>query len=130
MKAMRPREIANCIGYFLKHGDLDGILSMFHPDCCLVFPRGASPRTGLDAVRKSFEMFVDQRPTLVSKVKGELILGGTALLTADWHIEDGDGNVLDHGSSTEVAKQNQDGSWVYYMDCPFGPPCVDTELPK
>lgn len=126
MKAMQPRAIADCVSHYLKLGDIEGILSMFHPDCCLVFPRGAAPRTGLVAVRESFEMFVDQRPTIVSDVKGELINGDTALLTADWRIEDDQGNVLDSGTSMEVAKQKPDGSWVYFLDCPFGPPKLET----
>lgn len=70
MKAMQPREIADCVGHFLKQGDLDGILTMFHPDCSLVFPRGAPPRTGLDAVREAFAPFISLRPTIVSNVKG------------------------------------------------------------
>ncbi len=127
MKAMQPREIADCVGHFLKQGDLDGIVSMFHPDCCLVFPRGAAPQTGLDAVRDAFKMFIDHRPTIVSTVTGELILGDTALLTANWRLEDDNGNVLDSGSSTEVAKKNADGSWVYFMDCPFGPPAIEKQ---
>ena len=126
MKAMQPRDIANCVSHYLKAGDMEGILSMFHSECSLVFPRGAAARTGLDAVRESFEMFVAQRPTIVSDVKGELINGNTALLTADWRIEDDRGNVLDSGTSMEVAKQKEDGSWVYLLDCPFGPPALGT----
>ena len=126
MKAMQPREIADCVSHYLKAGDLEGILSMFHPDCTLVFPRGAAPRTGLDAVRESFAMFVPMKPNIVSDVKGELINGDTALLTADWRIEDDAGNVLDSGTSMEVAKQKEDGSWVYFLDCPFGPPELET----
>lgn len=122
MKAMRPRDIADCVGTFLKQGDIEGIVDLFHPECRIVFPKGADPQIGRDAVRRIFTPFVAAQPSLISNVTGELIAGDTALLTAEWRIEDDHGAVLDHGESTEVAKQNADGSWVYFLDCPYGPP--------
>ncbi len=121
MKANRPRDIATCVGHYLKNGDLEGILTMFHPDCVLVFPEGAQAVTGLDEVRKAFEPFVEFRPDLHSEVTGELIHGDTALLSANWVIKGPDGSTIASGKSTEIAKRKADGSWVYFMDCPYGP---------
>lgn len=123
-KAMRPSEIAECVGRYLKQGDLDAIVSFFHPECTLFFPATEPPKKGLDAVRACFEPLVAARPTLISRVTGELINGDTALVQAEWRIEAPDGSVMDGGNSTEVAKQNADGSWVYFIDCPFGPPSL------
>lgn len=121
MKAMRPRDISHCVGHYLKKGDLDGILTLFHPDCLLVFPENTAPISGLQAIRSAFEPFIELTPTLQSHVTGELIKGDLALLSANWEIEGPDGSTLAKGQSTEVAKRLPDGSWVYFMDCPYGP---------
>lgn len=125
-QAMRPSEIAERVGEYLQQGDLEAIVSFFHPDCTLCFPVTEPPKKGLDAVRASFTPLVESRPRLISRVTSELINGDTALLQADWQLEAADGAVIDGGSSTEVAKQNADGSWVYYIDCPNGPPPLST----
>ncbi len=121
-RASRPSEIANCVGACLKEGDLDGILKMFHPECVVYFPPGEEPKKGLAAVRELFEPFAAMRPTLVSEVTGTLINDDTALLQAKWQIKGPDGSVISEGNSTEVAKKDEDGFWVYYIDCPMGPP--------
>lgn len=124
-KAARPRDIATCVREYLKAGDLAGVLSMFHPDCGLAFPEGSPPSFGLAAVRAAFVPLIELRPTLVSEVTGELVVGDTALIQANWRLEGPDGVALNEGSSTEVAKQRADGSWVYYIDCPTGLPAIE-----
>jgi len=120
VKAMRPRDIADCVGHYMKKGDLDGIMTMFHPDCVLIFPKGAEPVTGLDAVREAFVDFVAIRPTLRSEVVDEVINGDVAMLTANWVVEAPDGSEFARGRSTEIAKRLEDGSWVYFVDHPYG----------
>jgi len=44
--AKRPRDIADCVGAYLQDGDLDGIASMFHPDCKVFFPPDQPPSVG------------------------------------------------------------------------------------
>jgi len=121
-KAKLPREIAERVGEFLKEGNLEGIVTMFHPDCTICFPVDEPPKKGHNAVREIFAPFVEVRPTLISKIVGELVNGDTALLQAEWRFEGSGGSLLAAGRSTEVAKQNKDGSWVYFIDCPLGPP--------
>ena len=123
-KAMRPSEIAERVGEYLKQGDLEAIVSFFHPECTLCFPATEPPKKGLDAVRASFAPLLKSRPNLISQVTGELVNGDTALLQAEWRLEAPDGSLIDGGNSTEVAKQLADGSWVYYIDCPNGPPPI------
>jgi len=36
--AHQPREIADCVSAYLQEGDLDGIASMFQPDCKIFSP--------------------------------------------------------------------------------------------
>ena len=121
-KATLPREIADRVAEFLKEGDLEGIVTMFHPDCTVCFPVDEPPKKGRAAVREIFAPFAEVRPTLISKITGEQINGDTALLQAEWRFEGPDGSLLAEGKSTEVAKQHEDGSWMYFIDCPLGPP--------
>ena len=125
--AKRPSEIADCVGAYLAEGDLDGIVSLFHPDCVVYFPVGEAPKKGLAAVRELFVPFAQMKPKLISDVIGELVNGDTALLRANWRIEAQDGSLLAEGQSTEVTKQGADGNWLYYMDCPHGPPELEAK---
>lgn len=120
--ATRPREIADCVGAYLQEGDLDGIVSKFHPDCRIFFPPDRPPGEGLSGARNVFEDFLDLRPEIQSDVISEVIVGDIALLRADWRVVAPDGAVLAEGKSTEVAKKLDNGGWGYLIDCPFGPP--------
>jgi len=122
-KALRPRDIADVVGKYIKEGNMEGIMSMFHEDCVVHFP--PAPLTvGPKLIGELFTPFVASGATLTSSVTNELIVGDSALLQADWKLESKEGVEMSKGSSTEVAKQKPDGSWVYYIDCPFGPPTI------
>ena len=120
--AYQPREIANCVSAYLQEGDLDGIASMFHPDCQVFFPPDQPPATGIAGARAAFEGFMDLRPEIKSDVFSEVIIGDIALLRANWSVVAPDGTVMAEGQSTEVAKKLENGGWGYLIDCPNGPP--------
>lgn len=120
--AKKPSDIATCVAAYLQAGDLEGVVSMFHPDCQIFFPPGEAPSLGHDGARAVFKDFVPLRPILKSTVTSEVINGDTALLQAKWSFEDADGNVMAEGNSTEVAKKLENGGWGYFIDCPDGLP--------
>jgi len=122
-KALRPRDIADVVGKYIKEGNMDGIKSMFHPDCTVYFPPQPLT-TGLDSIGSLFMPFIASKGNLISEVTNELINQDIALLQANWRFESSTGEIMSEGSSTEVAKQKEDGSWVYYLDCPYGPPVI------
>lgn len=122
--ACRPCEIADCVSAYLQKGDLDGVVSMFHPDCLVFFPPGAPPSVGLDGARQAFEAFVAERPKIESDVFSEIIAGDTAMLRASWRVIAPDGSVMAEGKSMEVAKKLPNGGWGYLIDCPNGPPDI------
>ena len=123
--AEQPRFIADRVGEFLLEGDLEGIVSMFHPDCRMFFPPNEPPKVGKDAAREVFRAFIPVKPKLISNVTSEVINGDTALLHGTWRMEDQDGNVIAEGESTEVAKKLEHGGWVYFIDCPNGFPAKE-----
>ncbi|TDF38522.1 nuclear transport factor 2 family protein [Alteromonadaceae bacterium M269] len=122
LMAQRPRDIAHCVSAFLQKGDLDGVVSMFHPDCKIFFPPDQPPYEGKEGARQAFEPFLEVKPEIKSDVISEVIIGDTALLRARWQVVAPSGDVLSEGESTEVAKQLENGAWVYLIDCPMGPP--------
>ena len=120
--AHRPRDIAACVSIYLQAGDLDGITTLFHPDCLIFFPPDEPPSVGIAGAWRVFESFLDIRPSIESEVLSEVIVDDIALLRANWRVIAPDGTVLAEGQSTEVAKKAKDGSWRYLIDCPNGPP--------
>ncbi|MEM9670298.1 MAG: nuclear transport factor 2 family protein [Pseudomonadota bacterium] len=120
--AKRPRDIAHCVSAYLKDGNLDGIVSMFHPDCRVFFPPDQPPSIGLDGACSVFEGFIDVRPTIESDIISEVIAGDIALTRANWRVIASDGTVMAEGQSTEVALRLDNGGWGYLIDCPNGPP--------
>ncbi|WP_299590517.1 DUF4440 domain-containing protein [uncultured Tateyamaria sp.] len=122
--AHQPREIADCVSAYLQEGDLDGITSMFHPDCKIFFPPDQPPVTGIAGARAAFEGFMDLRPEIKSDVFSEVIIDDIALLRANWSVVAPDGTVMAEGQSTEVAKKLENGGWGYLIDCPNGPPSL------
>ena len=122
--AHQPREIAECVSAYLQEGDIDGITSMFHPDCQIFFPPDQPPSVGITGARKAFEAFIDIRPAIKSEVFAEVVIGDIALLRANWSVVAPDGSVIAEGQSTEVAKKLDNGGWGYLIDCPNGPPTL------
>ena len=122
--AWQPHKIADCVAAFLQSGDLEGIVSMFHPDCQIFFPPDQPPSIGHEGARRVFADFVAQRPVLKSTVTSEVIIGDTALLHATWSFWGQDGSLIAEGASTEVARRQKDGGWVYLIDCPLGAPAL------
>ncbi len=122
--AERPRDIAHCVSAFLQEGDIEGITSLFHPECKIFFPPDQPPSEGKEGARIAFTPFLDVRPEIRSEVISEVITGDIALLRAKWQVIAPDGSVLSEGESTEVAKKLDNGGWGYLIDCPFGPPDI------
>ena len=120
--AHQPRDIADCVSAYLQAGDMDGITSMFHPDCKVFFPPDQPPSLGIEGARAAFAEFMDIKPEIKSEVFSEVIIGDIALLRANWTVVAPDGTVMAEGQSTEVAKKLENGGWGYLIDCPNGPP--------
>ncbi len=122
--ANQPREIADCVSAYLQEGDLEGITTMFHPDCQIFFPPDQPPSCGIDGARAAFQDFMEIRPEIKSEVFSEVIVGDIAMLRANWSVVAPDGTIMAEGQSTEVAKKLENGGWGYLIDCPNGPPNI------
>jgi ketosteroid isomerase-like protein len=122
--AKQPRDIAHCVSAYLQVGDLDGITTLFHPDCQIFFPPNEPPSIGINGARQAFQAFIEIKPQIKSEVISEIIVGDVALLSANWTVIAPDGSVFASGTSTEVAKKLDNGGWGYLIDCPTGAPLL------
>ncbi len=120
--AKQPHEIVQRVAEFIKKGDMEGVVSMFHPDCRIAMDPTERPLKGHDGVRAIFKDFVEDRVDLKGTVSGEMINGDTALLQGEWTVENAASERLGGGISTEVVKRSEHGGWVYFIDCPVGMP--------
>lgn len=120
--AKHPHQIVERVAEFIREGDLEGVVTMFHPDCKIAMDPRQAPMEGHVAVRSIFEDFVKNRVNLIGSVSGEMINGDTGILQGSWRVEDGHGTALGGGDSTEVVKQLDHGGWVYFIDCPISVP--------
>ena len=120
--ATEPHQIAECVSAYLGEGDLEGIATLFHPECQIFFQPDSPPSMGISGVRSAFEAFIDLYARVESKVFSEVIAGDIALIRANWEIVTADDTVLAKGQSTEVAKRFNHGGWGYLIDCPNGVP--------
>ncbi len=120
--AKYPHEVGLKVGECVEAGDLEGILSLFHPDCVICFPPEEPPRYGHAAVREIFSELIAAQPQIENRVTGMQECGDTALLQHEWRFEDAKGNLIAEGKSTEVVRRLENGGWGYFIDCPLGPP--------
>ncbi|MEM7441496.1 MAG: nuclear transport factor 2 family protein [Pseudomonadota bacterium] len=121
--AERPHQIVERVAEFMAAGDLEGVVSMFHPDVRIAMdPDNAEPVEGHDAVREIFAGPCEARVILKGSVTGEMINGDHAILQGEWTMEDQDGTQMGGGTSTEVVKQLPNGGWTYFIDCPISVP--------
>ncbi|GAA0782459.1 nuclear transport factor 2 family protein [Roseibium denhamense] len=122
--AKHPHEVGLYVGAYMEEGDLDGIVSLFHPECVICFPPEEAPKHGHQAVREIFGSLIAGRPKVHNTVTGVQECGDIALLQHDWRFEDTEGNLLGEGKSTEVVRRLPNGGWGFFIDCPLGPPPV------
>lgn len=123
--AKHPHEIVERVAEFVRAGDIEGIVSMFHPECKIAMDPSAAPLEGHTAVRSIFADFAKGKMILEGLVTGEMINGDFAIMQGSWSISDDGGTVLGGGQSTEVARRLDNGGWVYYIDCPIAVPAPE-----
>jgi uncharacterized protein (TIGR02246 family) len=98
--------------------DVDGLLALYDADGCVVELDG-SVAAGADAVRSHLSRLVAIGGEMISTNRSAVLVGDTALVTAEWQIalDDGAGDI--RGRSAEVLRQQADGSWCYLIDQPL-----------
>ena len=120
------REAADVQQEFLQAfnaGDIDALMALYEPEAAFV-PEPGQLTTGVAGIREVLSGFLSLKGNL-ERIKHTVVpAGDLALLHGEWvlrHTGD-DGKPAEMPMrSSEVARRQADGSWLYAIDNPFTP---------
>ncbi|ADJ48251.1 hypothetical protein AMES_6426 [Amycolatopsis mediterranei S699] len=115
--AETPGQLASLFLQRFRAGDLDGLIALYEPGG-VIGRRGGDPVAGHEAIRAELGALLDDGVAIESVPRSAVSGPGLALLS---HVvtltaPDGTSTVVD---STEVARRQADGRWLYAIDDPF-----------
>ena len=122
MSARTPEELCSQFTQRFSTGDIDALVALYEPDAVLL-PQPGHVARGRAAIRESLAAFLAMRGTFRMTPPKVIHADGVALMVADWTLDAKapDGSPLHlTGQTTDVARQQPDGRWLYAIDSPFG----------
>jgi ketosteroid isomerase-like protein len=104
--------------------DVEAATAMYHPDSSIVevdqVHGSASVTRGADGIRKTMAAYIDMKPHMDVTTHHTTISGDFAMTRSQWGQEK-DGNPTEvHHPGMEVHRRLPDGTWVFFIDHPFG----------
>jgi enoyl-CoA hydratase len=115
-----PEELGRLFAERVSAGDLDGLVSLYEESATLVSPDGSSA-SGRDAIRERLAALLAMTPAITLTSSRAVMAGDVALMSNRWRMSlGGEANVPAgfDGTSTEVARSQPDGGWLYVIDTP------------
>jgi uncharacterized protein (TIGR02246 family) len=119
--ANRPELVIEEFVAAVNSGDIERVLSFYERDARLAFP--GQPSVGHDAIRKTLQGLISQKPTMKGKTLSVSTVRELAVLRSQWSLAGTDptgGHVEMAGESAELVRRQADGSWLYVVDLPMG----------
>jgi len=119
MPAATPAELHPLFVDAFNRGDAEAVLALYEPDA--VFVRNSEAYQGYEALRIIIAEFLDSDSVLSIEKTFVADNGqGLALLHAVWTLKPPAGPAT-NGTSSEIARQQPDGTWLYAIDNPTTP---------
>jgi uncharacterized protein (TIGR02246 family) len=121
MTARDPEECDRLFGECLNAGDLDGLLTLYEPECRLV-RRDGTVATGHAEIREVLGRLVALRPAFQTRVVSVVAREDLAVMYSDWTLTatpSGAPPIERSGKAIEVMRRQPDGSWRVAIDDPF-----------
>ncbi len=120
MSASDPEELPRLFAERANAGDIEGLIALYEDGATFVRVDGV-PTSGAGELRESLESLLALAPRIVANGSRAVTVGDIALMSSGFHMtlglgEDGRGGI--EGSSTEVARRQPDGGWLYVIDDP------------
>jgi ketosteroid isomerase-like protein len=107
--------------------DVDAAAAMYHPEASIVqvddVHGGTSIAHGADGIRVTMAAYIGLRPHMDVVTHHTTVAGDFAMTRSQWRITGTapDGQAVDvHHHGMEVHRRLADGSWVFFLDHPFG----------
>lgn len=125
MPARHPEDIHRLWMQAYNASDLDSLSALYEPEARLVPRPDDEAAVGIEAIRKVLQGFLDQKGALEIDIETLSVIqaGDIALLRSRWRLRgpgrDGEPVAITHRSS-EIARRQPDGRWLYLIDHPFG----------
>ncbi len=122
MTTQGPADIVTQLIQALNTGNLEAAVALYEPHATMVETPGALA-TGTDALRKALQGLIALRPTVRSVKHAVVEAGGLAQYCSEWTLTGTDPSgqpVTMDGRSSDVLRQQPDGSWKIVVDNPWG----------
>jgi ketosteroid isomerase-like protein len=107
--------------------DVDAAAAMYHPEASIVqvdeVHGGSTVARGADGIRKTMAAYVGLKPHMDVVTHHTTVSGDFAMTRSQWLIKGTDkaGKSTEvHHHGMEVHRRLPDGTWVFFMDHPFG----------
>jgi uncharacterized protein (TIGR02246 family) len=116
-----PAAVIETFADRLSRGDIEGALELYEPEATFVVQPGTVV-SGTEEIRQALVRFAELRPTLTGEIQGVREGGDVALVLNRWSLsgEGPDGPVGMSGTSADVLRRQDDGSWRVLIDDPWG----------
>jgi ketosteroid isomerase-like protein len=122
MSLQSPRQFDEHFAKAFNANDADAVLALYESGATLI-PQPGNPVTGSAALREALGHFLALNGQIDLRTVGVTETSGLALLLTDWTINGGtdvDGNPVELGGrSTNVLRQQSDGTWLAVIDDPW-----------
>jgi uncharacterized protein (TIGR02246 family) len=116
-----PEEVIRGFADRLNRGDVEGALELYEPEATFV-PEPGTTVSGREGIREALERFAALKPKLTGEIQAVREGGDVALVLNRWHLDGQgpEGPVQMSGTSADVLRRQQDGSWRVLIDDPWG----------
>lgn len=124
MMMTTPEEVLNSVVEGINTGNLDSLMMLYETDACFATQPGQLAKSP-ETIRQSLRGFTDIKDGKFDlKVKRVLQASDLALVISEWSFTGTgpDGNPVNIAAkkSTEVLRQQADGTWRFVIDNPWG----------
>jgi|SRR5215510_15180907 len=122
MSAKTPAQLHEAFVQHFNNADLDSLISLYEPMATLL-PFPADPVSGHAAIRNILGQFLALKGHMDLKIDRIILAQDIALLFSSWTLNgtgpDGTA-VATAGQTSDVARRQPDGSWLFVIDNPQG----------
>lgn len=124
VSARQPDDLSRILVQALETGDIETSVALYEPSAVL-FSKSGRTMTGLDEIRKNNAALIALKPKFnIAFIKFTLSGDGslaTNRMKATLSWQDAEGKAVEASVDTlEVARKQEDGSWRYIIDDPYG----------
>lgn len=129
MRATVPEDLHQMWVETVNAGDLDGLVALYEPTGAFVAQPGTVV-TGQAAIRQACAGLLALNPSATLDVRSVILAGDVALVISTWSLTgtDAEGNPVEiSGQTSDVARRQPDGTWLFAIDNPWGDAAVALE---